>query len=145
MHLSGRMWNPSALLPMVLSAAEGVTQISLLNMSYRFVLACSGGDRWSLVHPTLSTFRPTLDSSFSRLLHLGLLRRLRTLNLYGGCFLSLPVLRRLALCPQDCPRLTSLSFLQFEGIEAADVEAMRAEAANANLDIKICCLELFVD
>ncbi len=123
LHLSGRVWNPSILLPLLLSASPDLAQMSLLNMSYR----------------------PVMDAAFERLLGRGRLRRLESLQLYSGCFLSLAVIRRLVLSPSACPRLRSLSFLQFEAIETADVEALRAEAVAGNLDIKICCLELFVE
>ncbi len=85
--------------------------------------------------------RPTMDASFVSLLDRNLFKNLKSLCLYGGCFLSLGVLRRLVLS-SACPNLSSLSFLQFLDIETADVEALRSAATSENLDIKICCLEL---
>ena len=120
LHLSGRMWSPDALLPMLLSSAGNIASVSLLNMSYR----------------------PTMDGAFARLLQRGALSSLRSLSLYSGCFLSLSYLRRLVF---RLPHITSLSFLQFDGIGAADVDALVAEASAMNLDIIISCLELSAD
>ncbi len=71
---------------------------------------------------------------FNKLLHMS------SLNLYSGCFVSMPVIRLLTF---SCPRLTFFSFLQYEGIELAEVDELRAEVAAKNLNIKLCCLELF--
>ncbi len=35
LHLSGFMWNPNVVLPLLLSAAKDISQVSLSNMSYR--------------------------------------------------------------------------------------------------------------
>ena len=95
-------------------------------------------------HVQISLFRETkqtqetMDAVMLRLLHHNQLKEVRSINLYDGCFISMPVVRQLAF---SCPELTAFSFLQFEGIEIADVERLKAEVAAKNLDIKVHCLE----
>jgi hypothetical protein len=55
--------------------------------------------------------------------------------------MSLPALRALAL--DICPRLTHLTFPQAPGMRLTDVEALRAEITSLNLDLTLCCLELY--
>jgi hypothetical protein len=117
-HISGRLWSPGVILPLLLSAAADVRQISLLNMSHR----------------------SPMDSAVLRLLQYNKLQHVSSVNLYSGCFLSLPIIRQLTY---GCPRLRGFSFLQFESIDLADVDELRAEVTAKNLDIKLCCLELF--
>jgi hypothetical protein len=49
-------------------------------------------------------------------------------------------LRRLIF---GCEKLTSFSFGQSETLDINDVERLTLEVANKNLDIKLCCLEMF--
>ena len=79
-----------------------------------------------------------MDAVMLRLLHHNKLKQVRSINLYDGCFISMPVVRQLTF---SCPELTAFSFLQFEGIEIAEVERLKAELATKNLDIKVHCLE----
>jgi len=118
LHLSGRLWSPTVIVPMVLSGAADVRQISLFR-------------------ETKET-QETMDAVMLRLLHHNKLKQVRSINLYDGCFISMPVVRQLTFC---CPALTAFSFLQFEGIEIAEVERLKAELATKNLDIKVHCLE----
>lgn len=118
LHLSGRLWSPNVVVPMVLSSAADIRQISLFR-------------------ETKQT-QETMDAVMLRLLHHNQLKQVRSINLYDGCFISMPVVRQLAF---SCPELTAFSFLQFEGIEIADVERLKAEVAAKNLDIKVHCLE----
>ena len=117
LHISGRLWNHNAILPMFLSKAHKISQISLLNMSYR----------------------GPMDATMLKLLQHNKMLELTSLTLYNGCYLTMGVLRRLIF---DCAKLKLLSFLQFDGFEMADVDALKQELESMNLDIKLQCLEL---
>ena len=91
----------------------------------------------SLFRETKET-QETMDAVMLRVLHHNKLKRLRSISLYDGCFISMNVVRQLTYC---CPELTAFSFLQFDGIEIADVERLKAEVAAKNMDVKVHCLE----
>jgi len=118
LHLSGRLWSPPLIVPMILYAAADIQQISLFR-------------------ETKET-QETMDAVMLRVLHHNKLKRLRSISLYDGCFISMNVVRQLTYC---CPELTAFSFLQFDGIEIADVERLKAEVAAKNMDVKVHCLE----
>ena len=117
LHVSGRLWNHNVILPLFLSRAHKITQVSLLNMNYR----------------------GPMDGAMLKLLQHNKMLELTSLTLYNGCYLTMGVLRRLIF---DCPKLKLLSFLQFDGFEIGDVEALKQELETQNLDIKLQCLEL---
>lgn len=116
-HISGLHWNPSVILPLVIGHACRVQQISMLNMGL-----------WN-----------PIDAAVQRLLQTNRLERLKTLSLYTGCMVTMPVIRQLMF---GCPELTSFSFLQHEDMDQAEVDALRAEVVRKNLDIKLCPLEV---
>lgn len=115
--ISGQRWNPTLLLTMLLASATDIRQITLINMS---------------------NYSPS-DSALLKLLQHNQLKELQTLNLYSGCYVSMPLLRQFTF---QCPKLNNLSFLQYDNIETAEVEAFRVEITAKNMDIKLCCLEM---
>ena len=118
LHLSGKMWNPNLILPTLLISATRLTKLSLLNMAYR----------------------GSMDQAMSRVLSCNTLSSVAYINLYSGCSLSLVLLRKLIF---DCPKLTGFSFIQPEGLDLSEIERLRLEVAKKNLDIKLCCLEMY--
>ena len=118
LHLHGRFWNPQVILPLVLTSATKITKLSLLNI----------------------TFKASMDKSFVKVLKSNKLSNIVSINLDSGCFLSIELLRRLIF---GCEKLTSFSFGQSETLDINDVERLTLEVANKNLDIKLCCLEMF--
>ena len=117
LHLSGRQWNPSTVLTILLSHALKIESVSLLNLSSRF----------------------PLDGILQRIQQHNPLNELQSVNLYSGCLLSLDTIRQLTF---GLPQLTSLYFLQNDDMDISEVEALRTEAAKRNLNVKLCCLEL---
>lgn len=118
LHLSGRGWNAKVVLPIMLMSAKKLTKLSLMNMSSRM----------------------SMDPAWTRILSVNPLPVLTSISLYSGCFISIHMVRKLAL---ECPRLTFFSFIQSENIELAEVERLRSEININNLNIKLCCLEMF--
>lgn len=117
-HISGRLWNPNVIIPLLLYAALDIKQVGLLNMSNR----------------------ANMDLTVMRLFQNNPLASLSNLSLYSGCFLSMSVIRQLVF---DCPQLRALSFLQSETIDIAEVDELKAEVVKRNLNISLCCLELY--
>jgi hypothetical protein len=118
LHISGRFWNPQVILPLVLSHATKVNKISLLNM----------------------TQRAAMDRALAKVLQTNKLCHVTSISLYTGCFLSIDLLRKLIF---GCEMLTSFSFSQSETLDLNDVERMRIEISSKNLDIRLCCLEMY--
>ena len=117
-HVSGRGWNSKVILPIVLLSAFKVTKMSLMNMSSRMCM----------------------DAAWHRIFAVNGLVRLQSLSLYSGCFVSIAMVRKMAF---DCPKLTFFSFIQSENIELAEVERLKLDVAKKNLNLKVCCLEMF--
>ena len=84
-----------------------------------------------------TAYRGSMDSAMLRVMGFNKMESVTAITLYSGCFISLEVIRKLAL---ECPRL---SFMQFENVDVLDVERLRIEMAGKNLDIKFCSLEMF--
>ena len=116
--LSGQMWNPNSILPIILTVARKLSRIKMGNTSYR----------------------GSMDSAVLRLLSCNKLEYATAINLYSGCFLSMEIIRRLSF---SCPRLNCFSFMQSNNVDMSEVERLRIEMAEKNLDIKLCCLEMF--
>ena len=87
-----------------------------------------------------TSYRGSMDSAMLRVLSCNRMEYVAGINLYSGCFLSMELIRRLAF---SCPRLKCFSFMQANNVEISDVERLRLEMARKNLDIKLCCLEMF--
>lgn len=117
-HISGRGWNSRIVLPIVLMSATKIAKLSLMNMSSRM----------------------SMDPAWTRILSMNHLEHLTSISLYSGCYVSISLVRKLTL---ECPKLTFFSFIQSESIELAEVERLRLEVARKNLNIKLCCLEMF--
>ena len=81
-----------------------------------------------------------MDRALAKVLQTNKLCQVTSISLYSGCFLSLDLLRKLIF---DCEKLSSFSFSQSETLDLNDVERMRMEIAAKNLDIRLCCLEMF--
>ena len=87
-----------------------------------------------------TSYRGSMDSAMLRVLSCNMLEYVAGINLYSGCFLSMELIRRLSF---GCPRLKCFSFMQANTVDISDVERLRVEMARKNLDIKLCCLEMF--
>ncbi len=118
LHLSGRGWNSKVILPLVLMSATQISKLSLMNMSSRLLM----------------------DPAWTRILASNSLKCLSSLSLYSGCFVSIAIVKKLTL---DCPKLSFFSFIQSENIQLTEVERLRLEVSRKNLNIKLCCLEMF--
>ena len=86
------------------------------------------------------THRAAMDRALAKVLQTNKLCHVTNISLYSGCFLSVELLRKLIF---GCERLTSFSFSQSETLDLNDVERMRIEIGAKNLDIRLCCLEMF--
>ncbi len=75
-----------------------------------------------------------MDDIFAPLLDAKLLVQLKSLALYGGCFLSIDMLHHLVLS-SVCP---NLSFLRVHGINWQDIQDLWPEVGLKHLDIRIC-------
>lgn len=118
LRMSGRSWNPKVVLPLMLMSATKLTKLSLLNMSSRM----------------------SMDQAWNRVLEVNKLSQMASISLYGGCFVSMALVRKLTL---ECPRLSFFSFIQSENIDLAEVERLRLEVASKNLNIQFQVLEMF--
>ena len=117
LNIGGRNWNPKSVLPILLMCAEQITKCIFLN------LYC----------------RQSMDSAWQRILSSNSLKALTSLNLYSGCHVSMPLVRKLTM---ECPKLTFFSFIQTDNHESAEVERLRLEVSRKNYNIKLCCLEV---
>ena len=118
LHIHGRAWNSKVVLPLVLLSAPNITKLQLMNMSSR----------------------QSMDPAWTRILASNKMARLTSVSLYSGCYVSISMVRKLTL---ECPKLTFFSFIQSEKVEVAEVERLRLEVARKNLNVKLCCLEMF--
>lgn len=118
LQVSGRAWHPNIVLPILLTSAHKLTKLSLLNMTQRMAM----------------------DQALNRVMQSNKLSKVATISLYSGCFLSMDLVRRLTFL---CPKLTVFSFIQSENVDLAEVERLRLEVSAKNLNIKLCCLEMF--
>jgi len=118
LHIHGRAWNSKVVLPLVLLSAPNITKLQLMNMSSR----------------------QSMDPAWTRILASNKMTRLTSVSLYSGCYVSISMVRKLTL---ECPKLTFFSFIQSEKVEVAEVERLRLEVARKNLNVKLCCLEMF--
>ncbi len=75
-----------------------------------------------------------MDDIFAPLLDAKLLVQLKSLALYGGCFLSIGMLHHLVLS-SVCP---NLGFLQVHGINWQEFQGLKTAVASKHLDIRIC-------
>ena len=117
-HVSGRGWNSKVILPIVLMSAFKLTKLSLMNMSSRMCM----------------------DAAWHRIFAVNPLSKMTSLHLYSGCFVSIVMVRKMAF---ECPKLTLFSFIQSENIELAEVERLKLDVVKKNLNLKVCCLEMF--
>jgi len=123
-HIHGRNWNSKAVLPLVLMSATKIAKLQLMNMSAR----------------------QSMDPAWTRILASNKMAKLTSVSLYSGCYVSISMVRKLTL---DCPKLTFFSFIQSKEhnwqkkLELAEVERLRLECSRKNLNIKLCCLEMF--
>ena len=123
-HIHGRNWNSKVVLPLVLMSASKISKLQLMNMSSR----------------------QSMDPAWTRILASNKMSKLTSVSLYSGCYVSISMVRKLTL---DCPKLTFFSFIQSEKLnwqkklELAEVERLRLECARKNLNVKLCCLEMF--
>ena len=84
--------------------------------------------------------------AWTRILASNKMAKLTSVSLYSGCYVSISMVRKLTL---DCPKLTFFSFIQSKEhnwqkkLELAEVERLRLECSRKNLNIKLCCLEMF--
>lgn len=117
LQITGRMWSPNILLPLLIGNAEKMRMITLTNLSCRAVM----------------------DAAVSRVMQHNKLTDLISITLHPGCYVSMPVVRSLTY---GCPALSSFSFPMLEDADLSYVEALKTEVTAANLDIKLCCLEV---
>ena len=123
-HIHGRNWNSKVVLPLVLMSATKISKLQLMNMSSR----------------------QSMDPAWTRILASNKMAKLTSVSLYSGCYVSISMVRKLTL---ECPKLTFFSFIQSEKLnwqkklELAEVERLRLECARKNLNVKLCCLEMF--
>jgi len=123
-HIHGRNWNSKVVLPLVLMSASKISKLQLMNMSSR----------------------QSMDPAWTRILSSNRMAKLTSVSLYSGCYVSISMVRKLTL---ECPKLTFFSFIQSEKLnwqkklEIAEVERLRLECARKNLNVKLCCLEMF--
>ncbi len=82
--------------------------------------------------------RLSMDDAVEQVLRRNDLSFLVSLTLHCGCFLSLRLIRRLAI---GAPSLRLFCFLQASDCEISDIWALRRELINRNMDIRLCCLE----
>jgi hypothetical protein len=116
LQMNGRGWNPSVILPIMLVGATKIIKLKLLNM----------------------TQRASMDNAWHKILSTNKLSNMSSIDFYNGCFVSMPLVRKLTL---DSAKLVAFTFIQSESIDLSEVEILRLEVTKKNLNIKLCCSE----